>query len=43
MVCEKNTKVLSRCKLSIGTCLTPKMTDASLRSSLMIAPALAYA
>ena len=43
MVCEKKQKVLSRCKESIGTCLTPNTTEASDISSCINAPALAYA
>ena len=42
MVCEKKQNVLSLCKLSTGTCFTPKTTEASEMSSFIMAPALEY-
>ena len=41
IVWEKKQNVLSLCNESIGTCLTPKITDASDKSSCINAPAFA--
>ena len=42
IVCEKNAYDLSGISKSIGTCLTPMITDAGLKSSVIIAPAFSY-
>ena len=41
IVWEKKQNVLSLCSESIGTCFTPKITDASDKSSCINAPAFA--